>query len=108
MATPQTCDDQWHNDVQQDRQDQRVPGDMNFGQAEQQRDDRCKCEHHDHIVQRHLRQRKVRFAAHQVAPDKHHCRTRCGCEYYQAGDVGVDLVRGKVFPKHETDEKPGE
>jgi PAS domain-containing protein len=82
------------HDVQHDRRKQRVPGHDDGRQPEQQRDDRREREHHDHVVQRHLRQREQRMATGEPAPDEHHRRARCGGQQDKAGHVAVVLSRG--------------
>jgi hypothetical protein len=61
--------------------------------TQQQADDRGEGDDHDGVVERDLRQREVRFAIRQVAPDEDHRGAGRGGEQDQPGDVAVDLVR---------------
>ena len=58
-------DDHRHDDVEHDREEQRVPRHGDRRQAEQQPDDRREGDDHDGVVERHLAQREMRLALGQ-------------------------------------------
>jgi hypothetical protein len=63
---PERSDDHRHDDVEHDRQDQRVPGHRDRREAQQQGDDRREGNHHDRVVEGNLAQREMRLAIDQV------------------------------------------
>ena len=92
-AAPKAGYDHRQHDVQNNRQDECFPRYMDRRNAQQQGHDGGKGEYHDQVIQRHLRQRKSRMAAAEVAPDKNHGGTRGRREQDQSGDVTIQLLR---------------
>ena len=105
---PKLRHDHRHDDVEHDRQNQRVPGHRDRGQAEQQRHDRREGNDHDRVVERHLRQREMRLAIDEVRPDEHHGRAGSRRQQDQPGDIAVDLIGGQIGPEQMRDEQPAE
>jgi hypothetical protein len=101
-------DDHRNDDEQHDRQKEGIPRYRDRRDAEQQADDRREREHHDRVVERHLRQREVRLAVAQVRPNEDHGRARRRGEDDQAGDVRFDLISRQPRPKQPADEQPAE
>ena len=89
MSAHSLGDDDRHDDVEEDRQQQRLPGDGDRGDAEQQADDGREGEDHDHVVDGDLAQGEMRLAVEQIAPHEHHRRAGSGGQQDQAGDVGL-------------------
>ena len=101
--------DQWNDDIQADREQQRLPGHGDFRDAEQERDDRREREHHHRIIHAHLRQRIGRIALRQLRPDKDHRGARRGAEQDQAGNIGFGIIgrneiREDVFEEQDAEQ----
>ena len=75
--------------------EQRVPRHRDRRQAEQQADDGREGEDHDGVVERHLAQGEIAVALGEAAPDEDHRGAGRRGEQDQAGDVAVELFRGR-------------
>ncbi len=74
-------------DVEEDRQQERLPGHRDVGDAEQERHDRREGHNHDKVVHRDLDQRVGLVAPRQLRPDEDHGGAGRGAEQDQASDV---------------------
>ena len=106
--TPELRHDHRHDDVEQHREEQRVPRHRNRGEAEQQADDRREGHHHDRVVERHLGEREMRLAIDEVRPYEHHGGARRRREQDEAGDIAVHLIRRQKRAEKMRDEDPGQ
>ena len=94
------------HDVEPDGGEQGCPRHRDARHAQQQGHQRCEREHHNEIVQRHLRQSEIRVAIGEPAPDKYHRRAWCGSEQNQAGDIAVELLGRQQWREPVANEQP--
>jgi hypothetical protein len=104
-AAGQHAGDQRDDDVEDDRQQQRLPRDDDVGDAEQERGDRREGDDHDQVVDRDLDERVVRVAAGQLAPHEDHRGARGDAEEDRAGDVLPRLGLGQQAGEHVQEEQ---
>jgi hypothetical protein len=96
------------DDVEQHRDEQRLPRHDDRRQAKEQRHDGGEGDDHDRVVEGDLAQGEVRVALREAAPHEHHRGAGRRREQDQAGDIGVHLVGRQVRREHMTQEQPGE
>lgn len=87
MAPDGLRDNDRNDDVEGDRQQQRLPRDRDGGKTEKQRDVGHEGKDHQYIVQFDLREGEMRLAVGELAPYEDRCGTRCGGKDDEPGDV---------------------
>jgi hypothetical protein len=100
--------DHRHDDVEHDREKQRLPRHRDRGQTQQQADDRGEGEDHDRVVERDLGQGEIRIAIRQVRPDEDHGGAGRRRQQDQTCDVAVDLPGRQQRAEQPADEHPAE
>ena len=115
-ALPALCDQgaaskvaggQGNDNVQHHGEDNRVPGHLNVGNAQQEHHNGREGEEHDDVVQRHLHQSIGGIAFGEIAPDKHHGGAGCSAQQDGAGQVFAGQVRCNQRLEHHHQEEPG-